>query len=123
MGLSFPSLWTTRADRVRSPLTHAHAPSQVFRTYNASITLDRLLREQDEVRQRSMPTEEKKAEYDLANKEVGTFSASFSGCFLVLLNLCPSLHADRSPSCVTISGPSGRPMGIRWRSCRRFCKI
>ena len=50
----------------------AHAPSrrhcaQVFRTYNASITLDSLLAEamaEDTV-------EGKKAAYDRANKEVG----------------------------------------------------
>jgi len=40
---------------------------KVFRTYNASITLDRLLHK-DSV---SQTVEEKKADYDLANKEVG----------------------------------------------------
>ena len=39
---------------------------KVFRTYNASITLDRLLWEQS----LSKTVEEKKADYDLANKEV-----------------------------------------------------
>lgn len=40
---------------------------KVFRTYNASITLDRLLWEQAPL---SKTVDEKKADYDLANKEV-----------------------------------------------------
>ena len=40
---------------------------KVFRTYNASITLDRLLWEEKPL---SKTVEEKKADYDLANKEV-----------------------------------------------------
>ena len=47
-----------------------HPCTQVFRTYNASITLDRLLREQEGVREDGASTDEKKADYDLANKEV-----------------------------------------------------
>lgn len=39
---------------------------KVFRTYNASITLDRLLYEESY----SQTLDEKKADYDLANKEV-----------------------------------------------------
>ena len=48
----------------------------MFRTYNASITLDRLLREQDEARRGIMSTDEKKSEYDLANKEVRLSAAA-----------------------------------------------
>lgn len=43
---------------------------KVFRTYNASITLDRLLREQDEARRAGCSVDELKADYDTANKEV-----------------------------------------------------
>jgi DNA topoisomerase-1 len=42
---------------------------KVFRTYNASITLERLLKEQED-RMKEMTVDEKKAEYDHANKEV-----------------------------------------------------
>jgi hypothetical protein len=48
----------------------SHSLVQVFRTYNASITLDRLLIEQVAIRRDGMTTEEKKVEYDKANKEV-----------------------------------------------------
>ncbi len=41
---------------------------KVFRTYNASITLDRLLRESDG--NGSETVEQRKADYDRANKEV-----------------------------------------------------
>jgi hypothetical protein len=48
-----------------------HHP-QVFRTYNASVTLDRLLREADAARARSgggpVTIDERKADYDRANK-------------------------------------------------------
>jgi len=46
--------------------------AKVFRTYNASITLAKLLREQTDAQQRysGKPVEEKKADYDRANKEV-----------------------------------------------------
>lgn len=44
---------------------------KVFRTYNASITLDRLLREL-EASSTSTTVDEKKADYDKANKEVGS---------------------------------------------------
>jgi len=46
--------------------------AKVFRTYNASITLAQLLKEQTEARQKyyNKPVEEKKADYDRANKEV-----------------------------------------------------
>jgi DNA topoisomerase I len=47
---------------------------QVFRTYNASITLDRLLTEMEEVGDsggyEARLLEAKKADYDRANKEV-----------------------------------------------------
>ncbi|KAG1662684.1 hypothetical protein FOA52_014610 [Chlamydomonas sp. UWO 241] len=44
---------------------------KVFRTYNASIVLDRLLREQDAVRGSGpCSVDERKADYDRANKEV-----------------------------------------------------
>lgn len=42
---------------------------QVFRTYNASITLDRLLHDMEQA-SRAVTVDEKKAEYDRANKEV-----------------------------------------------------
>lgn len=42
---------------------------QVFRTYNASITLDRLLAEKEE-NSEAVTVDEKKADYDLCNKEV-----------------------------------------------------
>ena len=42
---------------------------KVFRTYNASITLDRLLAEM-ETTSKAITVEEKKADYDRANKEV-----------------------------------------------------
>lgn len=45
--------------------------AKVFRTYNASITLGRLLRDQSvKERYHKKPVEEKKADYDRANKEV-----------------------------------------------------
>lgn len=44
---------------------------QVFRTYNASITLDRLLTEMDATMDPDMTVDNKKALYDIANKEVG----------------------------------------------------
>jgi hypothetical protein len=47
---------------------------KVFRTYNASITLDRLLHK-DSV---SQTLEEKKADYDLANKEVSRLAPIIS---------------------------------------------
>jgi DNA topoisomerase-1 len=43
---------------------------KVFRTYNASITLDRLLAEMEST-SNAITVEEKKADYDRANKEVG----------------------------------------------------
>lgn len=53
---------------------------QVFRTYNASVTLDRLLTEQEEAEREEAEAEKKKlesptvdkrkADYDRANKEV-----------------------------------------------------
>lgn len=46
-----------------------HSGLQVFRTYNASITLDRLLTELEKS-SKSVIVEEKKADYDKANKEV-----------------------------------------------------
>lgn len=49
-----------------SPCPPLPFPSQVFRTYNASITLDTLLAEQSP----EETVEGKKAEYDRANKEV-----------------------------------------------------
>lgn len=56
-----------------------YACLQVFRTYNASITLDRLLNEMEEgagvghdgAPYVSKTFDEKKADYDRANKEVG----------------------------------------------------
>jgi hypothetical protein len=46
--------------------------SQVFRTYNASITLDRLLSEMEEAEDAyaDKTVDAKKADYDRANKEV-----------------------------------------------------
>lgn len=47
-------------------------PSQVFRTYNASITLDRLLAEGEEAASAEAETVEGRvADYNRANKEVG----------------------------------------------------
>ncbi|KAG2499993.1 hypothetical protein HYH03_002275 [Edaphochlamys debaryana] len=45
---------------------------KVFRTYNASITLDRLLSEWEESKKKSdtQTVDQKKADYDIANKEV-----------------------------------------------------
>jgi len=43
---------------------------KVFRTYNASITLDKLLRDQEPSRDVSATVDERKADYDRANKEV-----------------------------------------------------
>lgn len=46
---------------------------QVFRTYNASITLDRLLSEMEEAEEdayAAKSVDAKKADYDRANKEV-----------------------------------------------------
>ena len=43
-------------------------PDQVFRTYNASITLDALLNKEST----ATTVDEKKAEYDRANKEVSS---------------------------------------------------
>ena len=53
---------------------------KVFRTYNASITLDRLLKKGEENNQLSkMTLEQKLAEYQRANKEVtGTLFLSLS---------------------------------------------
>lgn len=42
----------------------------MFRTYNASIVLDRLLNEESE----SKSVDEKRKDYDFANKEVGGMS-------------------------------------------------
>ena len=58
------------------------ASVQVFRTYNASITLDRLLREQESERRDGVSTDEKKADYDLANKEVGGAGHHLNECYI-----------------------------------------
>ena len=52
---------------------------KVFRTYNASITLDRLLTEWEDntANPAGMSTDEKKADYDKANKEVGALGRGF----------------------------------------------
>jgi len=47
-------------------LTERWLAAQVFRTYNASITLDALLNKEST----ATTVDEKKAEYDRANKEV-----------------------------------------------------
>ena len=47
-------------------LSESWLPEQVFRTYNASITLDALLNKEST----ATTVDEKKAEYDRANKEV-----------------------------------------------------
>lgn len=57
---------------------------KVFRTYNASITLDRLLYK-DSV---SETVEEKKADYDRANKEV-TFSFIEPLSSVTIMQACP----------------------------------
>lgn len=64
----------------------------MFRTYNASITLDRLLREM-EVKSDSVTVDQKKADYDRANKEV---SAAGSGRRdgLIVLIFAVYLRAD-----------------------------
>lgn len=49
--------------------TSTHPHTQVFRTYNASVTLDRLLAELEKS-SKSVTVDEKKADYDKANKEV-----------------------------------------------------
>jgi DNA topoisomerase-1 len=50
--------------------TLAFSHFKVFRTYNASITLDRLLEEQEPNISSLATVDEKKALYDAANKEV-----------------------------------------------------
>ena len=50
------------------------AQAQVFRTYNASITLDALLHKDSN----AATVDERKAEYDRANKEVGALACSGS---------------------------------------------
>lgn len=53
-----------------TPPQHVSLTSQVFRTYNASITLDKLLRDQEALRDSAATVDERKADYDRANKEV-----------------------------------------------------
>ena len=54
--------------RAREVSQHFRRPEQVFRTYNASITLDALLNKEST----ATTVDEKKAEYDRANKEVSS---------------------------------------------------
>jgi hypothetical protein len=61
-----PSNRCTPHISVTSPFSH----NQVFRTYNASVTLDRLLFEEPAALSDAMSVDEKKAAYDKANKEV-----------------------------------------------------
>jgi DNA topoisomerase-1 len=59
---------------------------QVFRTYNASITLDRLLSEMEEAEDAYVDktVDAKKADYDRANKEVRPVAAFvYVGCCMV----------------------------------------
>ena len=83
---------------------HGRCAVQVFRTYNASVTLDRLLTEQEQEQSEAVqageaagqrlesPTVDKrKADYDRANKEA---SGKLQGRVVWLLPLepCSSLH-------------------------------
>ena len=116
---------------------------QVFRTYNASVTLDRLLWSNED----GTPgngiavdgtVDAKKASYDRANKEARgdnepsssqplrrmhysfcivllplTLSAVYAACTLIL-----SLANHRWPSCATIRSRWARVTRAPWRSCR-----
>jgi hypothetical protein len=58
--------------------------AQVFRTYNASITLDRLLLEMEEAEEDAYAgktVDAKKADYDRANKEVRWLAGNCGCCF------------------------------------------
>lgn len=64
---------------------------KVFRTYNASIVLDRLLHEQEQVT--SATVDERKADYDRANKEVRPLIPFFG------VDEGPQTHALAGPAC------------------------
>ncbi len=80
--------------------------TQVFRTYNASITLDKLLYEQEPTRRDGASVDEKKADYDTANKEVRLHVGNLRGTLTI--SLPPTC---RWRSCATISAPSARATG------------
>lgn len=103
----------------------------MFRTYNASITLDKLLNEMEEgagvghggAAYVSRTLEEKKADYDRANKEVRPSQGFFTdnlqsaacrrcSCMLASQQGCPAWEALVATCCVTAWADAGLPTSL-----------
>ncbi len=85
---------------------------QVFRTYNASITLDRLLADWEAGRRKAdQSVDEKKVDYDLANKEVCMHVHVYvclwmRVCVSLCMRVCVCVSAQPFAGPVRLRGPS-----------------